>query len=87
MNVVVSGFGLLRGKPHPDVYQDACAALGLDPGRAAALEDSRSGVIAAKAAGMTAIAYRNPSSGAQDLSAADRIVDDIAVLTPGGIAE
>ncbi|MEX2196639.1 MAG: HAD family phosphatase [Thermoleophilaceae bacterium] len=39
-------------KPAPDVYLAACRALGADPARSAALEDSPSGVAAGMAAGM-----------------------------------
>ena len=37
--------------------------------------DAASGVKAAKAAGMQCIAVRNPNSGQQDLSLADRIIN------------
>ncbi len=43
-------------KPHPQVYLNAAAALGVDPQQCVALEDSISGVIAAKAARMRCIA-------------------------------
>lgn len=86
MDAVVSGYELPDGKPHPEIYQKTCRILGIDPARAAALEDARSGVVSAKAAGLTAIAYRNPASGSQDLSAADWIVDEIPILTPENIA-
>jgi HAD superfamily hydrolase (TIGR01509 family) len=38
-------------KPAPDIYLAACAALGTEPGRTLALEDSPTGVAAAVAAG------------------------------------
>jgi HAD superfamily hydrolase (TIGR01509 family) len=67
---VLSGAGLLDGhfdvvvtaedvehpKPAPDLYLAACAALGAEPGRSAALEDSATGVEAARAAGMFVVA-------------------------------
>jgi HAD superfamily hydrolase (TIGR01509 family) len=67
---VLSGAGLLDGhfdvvvtaedvehpKPAPDLYLAACAALGAKPGRSAALEDSATGVEAARAAGMFVVA-------------------------------
>jgi len=43
-------------KPAPDLYLAACAALGADPARSAALEDSPPGVASARAAGMFVIA-------------------------------
>jgi beta-phosphoglucomutase-like phosphatase (HAD superfamily) len=42
-------------KPAPDVYLASCRALGADPARAIALEDSQTGVGAALAAGMYVI--------------------------------
>jgi HAD superfamily hydrolase (TIGR01509 family) len=42
-------------KPAPDLYVQACRALGVDPADAIALEDSLPGVGAAKAAGMRVI--------------------------------
>ncbi|WP_432559505.1 HAD family hydrolase [Granulicoccus sp. GXG6511] len=49
-----------RGKPAPDGYLRACALLGVDPARCAAVEDSSNGLRAAHAAGMTVIAVPHP---------------------------
>jgi len=46
-----------RGKPHPDLFLHAAAALGVEPGRAVVIEDAVPGVVGAVAAGMRAIAY------------------------------
>jgi HAD superfamily hydrolase (TIGR01509 family) len=43
-----------RGKPAPDLFLHAAAAMGVSPERALVIEDSVAGVIAAKEAGMTA---------------------------------
>lgn len=66
-----------RSKPEPDVYLDVAKKLGVDPRDAIGIEDSRSGVAAAKAAGMFCYGYLNPNSGQQDLSAADVIIERI----------
>ena len=42
-----------RGKPAPDLFLHAAAVMGVAAGRALVIEDSISGVTAAKAAGMT----------------------------------
>src|SRR5262245_44587092 len=42
-----------RGKPAPDLFLHAAAAMGTDPRRTLVVEDSVSGVTAGKAAGMT----------------------------------
>src|SRR5918998_502755 len=48
-----------RGKPSPDVYLEAARRLGADPSRSAAVEDSRSGILSASAAGMRVVAVPN----------------------------
>jgi HAD superfamily hydrolase (TIGR01509 family) len=55
-DVVVSADDVSAPKPAPDIYLAACAALRAAPERSAALEDSPTGVAAARAAGMYVIA-------------------------------
>jgi HAD superfamily hydrolase (TIGR01509 family) len=55
-DVVVTADDVEHPKPAPDLYLAACAALRAAPGRAAALEDSATGVAAAVAAGMYVVA-------------------------------
>jgi len=52
---VLSAWGMPRGKPDPEVYFAACAALGHDPADVVAIEDSQSGLLAALAAGMMVV--------------------------------
>lgn len=47
---------LSKGKPNPEIYLKAVAALGLSPAKCAGVEDARAGLEAIRAAGMTAIA-------------------------------
>ena len=49
------------------------------------IEDSGLGVRAAKAAGMKALGYINPTSGKQDLSPADMITDDFSKININSI--
>jgi beta-phosphoglucomutase-like phosphatase (HAD superfamily) len=44
-----------KGKPHPEPFLKAAAALGVDPADCLALEDSHNGVRAASAAGMMTV--------------------------------
>ena len=51
-DAVVTADLVERPKPAPDVYEASCRTLGVPPQRAVALEDSRTGVAAARAAGL-----------------------------------
>jgi beta-phosphoglucomutase len=55
-DALVDGNDITRSKPHPEVFQKAIAALGLQPGQCAVVEDAVAGVEAAKAAGAAAVA-------------------------------
>ncbi len=74
---VVSGEEVNKGKPAPDVYMEAARLLGVEPRECVVIEDSKHGVMAAKAAGMKCIGYINLNSGNQNLSQADIIVRTI----------
>jgi len=55
-DVVISAHEVAAPKPAPDPYLEACRRLGVEPGpRVVALEDSPTGVAAARAAGLTVI--------------------------------
>ncbi len=53
--VTVAGDEVAHGKPAPDPYLAAAAALGVAPAGCVALEDSPTGAASARAAGMTVI--------------------------------
>jgi HAD superfamily hydrolase (TIGR01509 family) len=79
----VSSEEVARGKPAPDVYLEAARRLGVDPGACAAIEDSRSGIRSARAAGMRVIAVPNrhfPPDG-ETLALADVVLDSLTELT------
>jgi HAD superfamily hydrolase (TIGR01509 family) len=77
-DAIVTADDVAHAKPAPDIYLLACARLGVDPSEALALEDSASGVAAAKAAGMTCIAV--PMFTETDVSAADRVIASLEEL-------
>ncbi|MEN9752581.1 MAG: hypothetical protein RL670_272 [Actinomycetota bacterium] len=56
---VVAGDDVTFGKPHPEPYLSAAAALGVDPKHCLALEDSPTGLASAEAAGMQTLAIEN----------------------------
>ena len=80
----VSSEEVPRGKPAPDVYLEAARRLGADPERSAAVEDSRSGILSARAAGMRVVAIPNMRfpPGEDALAAADVVIPSIGELTP-----
>jgi beta-phosphoglucomutase len=53
---VVTAVDVRRGKPDPECWRKAAAALGVDPARCLVVEDSLSGLRAAKAAGARRLA-------------------------------
>ena len=75
-DAVVSAEDVERPKPAPDVYLAAAARLGADPAACVALEDSETGVAAARAAGMTVVGV--PSFTGIDLDEADIVVPSLA---------
>ena len=83
----VSSEEVARGKPAPDVYLEAARRLGAEPTRCAAVEDSHSGIRAAKAAGMRVVAVPNPSypPGDEALAEADVVLGSIHELVAEAI--
>ena len=89
--VTVSSEEVARGKPAPDVYLEAARRLGVAAERCAAVEDSHSGIRAARAAGMRVVAIPNPSfpPGEEALGEAHVVLESLAGLTDdvlGGVA-
>jgi len=71
-DTIVSGHEVPQPKPAPDPYLEACRRLGVDPGPdVIALEDSPTGVAAARAAGLTVIGV--PSVDGVELAEAHHI--------------
>jgi len=54
---IFSGYEVANGKPAPDLFLHAASRMGAEPARCAVVEDSRFGVMAARAAGMHAFGY------------------------------
>jgi HAD superfamily hydrolase (TIGR01509 family) len=75
---IVTAEDVIHAKPAPDIYLEACRRLGASPAETLALEDSASGVAAAKAAGLSCIAV--PQYAETDVTAADRVIDSLEAL-------
>jgi HAD superfamily hydrolase (TIGR01509 family) len=75
-DVLVSGHDVAAPKPAPDPYLEACRRLGVEAGPGViALEDSPTGVAAARAAGLTVIGV--PSVDGVELVEAHHIAADL----------
>lgn len=69
------------GKPHPDVYIHAAEKLGVEPVHCLAIEDSFTGLLAAKAASMKALIVPDPALvGDPRLAIADHHLGSLAEL-------
>jgi HAD superfamily hydrolase (TIGR01509 family) len=71
-------------KPAPDVYLEAATRLGVEPGRCLVLEDSPTGIAAARAAGMLVVAVDRGVFAPERLAGAHRVVADRARSHPVG---
>jgi beta-phosphoglucomutase len=74
---VVDPTMIARGKPAPDIFLAAAAALGVDSAACIAVEDAAAGIEAILSAGMFAIGVGDRAT----LSAANVVVPNIASLT------
>jgi HAD superfamily hydrolase (TIGR01509 family) len=83
----VSSEEVPRGKPAPDVYLGVAGQLGVEPARAAAVEDSSNGLRAAAAAGMfvVAIPNRDYPPAADAISLAGLVLESLEELTPDSL--
>jgi beta-phosphoglucomutase len=75
---IVSDDDVARGKPDPESYLLALAALGVAPREALAFEDTEAGVASAKAAGTRVVALLGTQA-PDRLAAADELVETIDV--------
>lgn len=75
--VIVCGDEVKNKKPAPDIYEKVLNMAGINQSMAIAVEDSDTGIKAAKAAGIFCYGYRNRSSGKQNLSKADTVINNL----------
>ena len=77
-SALVCGDEVKRPKPFPDTYLLGIERLGVDPANCFVVEDSRTGSLAAKAAGIPCIGYRGTATAAgSDFSACVEVVTDM----------
>ncbi|GGM33570.1 hypothetical protein GCM10012275_01230 [Longimycelium tulufanense] len=77
-SATVSSEEVRRGKPNPDVYQEAARRIGIAAGTGIAVEDSGNGIRAAHAAGLSVVAIPNPTypPAQEALELADHVAAD-----------
>ena len=80
--VMHAGDYVKHGKPHPEVYLITAKMLEAEPEECVVIEDSKSGMIAAKAAQMKVIGVLNGRNKREDLVIADVVVNGLKEITP-----
>jgi len=73
-DVVLAGDVVSKKKPDPEIYNLALSKLGLQPDEVVVFEDSRNGVLAAKAAGLNVVVTTNGYTEKEDVNDGDIIV-------------
>lgn len=87
-DVVVVDQDVAYGKPAPDIYLEAMRRLGVAAARCAVMEDSVTGVRAAKAAGLRVIAVVTTHTRRElEQAGADMIVGRASELSPADILQ
>lgn len=77
--VSIAGDEVARGKPAPDIFLRAAELLRVPSYRCTAVEDTPSGIAAAKAADMSVVAVVRGHYGRAMLRQADVVVDELTV--------
>jgi len=81
LTTIIAAGDVTNHKPHGDVYVEAARRLDAPPVSCVAIEDTDSGVEAARRAGMRVLGYNGPGSAEQRLAAADLLIDDFSQLS------
>ena len=75
--VILAGDVVSKKKPDPEIYNLAKERLGLKATECIVIEDSRNGLLAAKAAGMHCIVTTSGYTAKEDFSEADAVFDEL----------
>jgi HAD superfamily hydrolase (TIGR01509 family) len=87
LGATVSFQDVERSKPAPDIYLKAAELLGVAPAHAMVFEDSRTGIQAARAAGMRVIRYTRYVPDPEHLHDAHHHTDDFVRWTPAALID
>jgi HAD superfamily hydrolase (TIGR01509 family) len=74
---ILAGDVVSRKKPDPEIYNLASERLGLEPDECVVVEDSRNGLLSAKAADMHCVITTNGYTEKEDFSEADLVVSEL----------
>lgn len=74
---ILAGDVVKRKKPDPEIYLLACKELQVAAGACVVVEDSRNGLLAAKAAGMRCLITKSGYTAAEDFTEADAVVENL----------
>ncbi len=77
LEFVLAGDVVSKKKPDPEIYLLALEKSGLSPDACIVIEDSRNGILAARAAGLRAVATTNIYTENEDLSDASIVVTSL----------
>lgn len=75
---ILTSEDITEGKPHPEIYLQAAARLGIEPQQMLVLEDSHNGCRAAVAAGAIAVAVPGEHSRRHDFRGAALVAESLA---------
>lgn len=78
---IITGDMVTKAKPDPDCFLKGAELLGVDIARCIVLEDSRNGLIAARASGAHVIGIATTLSREQVAPLCDLLADDVSQLT------
>lgn len=78
-SVMVGEEDVVNGKPNPEIYLKTAEKLDVEPNKCIVFEDSKTGILAGKSAGMTVVAvFTNKMP--ETLKEADYIVNDFSEI-------
>jgi beta-phosphoglucomutase len=80
-DAIIGGEQVAMGKPAPDIFLKAAAAVAVDPGRCVVFEDAVNGILAGRAAGMFTVGLTTVEPAERLLTAgADAVAHDFTAL-------
>lgn len=80
-DAIVGADQVKHGKPHPEIYETTVTKLAISKNDCVVIEDTESGVKAAKSAGLKVVAVPNVFTKDQNFAKADTIVKSLSDIT------